>query len=535
MPYAEADGISFFGIGDWMAQYDKPMWQLVGYYRWRYGDYGNNPAYPGTLWYPPPFHTNMALVQILGGERIIPIFIFFAMTDALIVISVYFLLRKIYNFWSASIASFLLIFSLRDYITNLWGQWSTLISFSFIPVILYCYYKYTSHYIEGNRSKIYGIMLVLLMVSQYLLHPVGSFNSIVFIGVYTVLLFIKLRKLPFSLKDAAGMILLFTTLIFILAPFIFFNIFTRSVSTTDSGPKIFQFSNLFHFSIPFEDAGYPPFWFDFTQTIGPWYVVPFLIIGIIFLLIRRKKEDLLILSWLIGLYIFLQFLAYYNAGRYIRNVIEIAHVFYAVIAIGIVYLFSFIKVPYKEYVRYGLIIIFVILIITSTGTAAYQNLRGAYAHPFQRLNPSQYEAAEWIKQNTKMDDEVFDTFSFLISRDLNTVIWLQVIAQRQIRGVKLPWQNNNESGLEDVCNHDATYALMDSSRLVMANAQAEINKMQGWEQKNLNNETLIYNKDNIRIYRLTDVKSNNKIRNNTCNYHGIDTTKFTRLKIFGII
>jgi len=524
MPFGEPDGASFFGIGDWMAQYDKPMWILPHPYMWRYGDEGISPAWPGTLWYPPPYHTNLALIQIIGGERVIPIFLFLAITDSLTVITLFFLLRKLFDFWTAILASFLLIFSMRDIISHIWGQWPTLLSFSFIPLILYMYYKYTQGYLQGNTKKSYTYIMPFILASQYLLHPVGLFNVIVFAFIYTVLLIIRYKKLPFAIKNFCWMGFIFLVLIIVMSPVSFLNVFKRGVT-----PQVGELNikNFFHFSTSVENSGYPPFWFDFAQTIGPWWLVFFILVGIVFLLLRHKDEDLLLLSWLVGLYLFLQFLIAYNNGRYVRNIIETAHIFYPLMALGVVYLFSFFKIfsGIKKYLRFACIIIFVIVIINSTAKAGYNTLSTAYSNPLQRINVYQYTAGEWMKNNLKPDDDVYDAFSSLIFRDINNVMWLQSIAQRQIRGVKLPWQNNTSPGLETLINHDATYVLVDYSRLVIANAGAEATTMQNWEKEFMQNETLVYNKDNIRIYKLRDSWYANRARDKTSNYMGNDTTK----------
>lgn len=535
MPFGEPDGASFFGLGDWMAQYDKPIWILPHPYMWRYGDVAINPAWQGTLWYPPPYHTNLALIQIIGGERIVPIFLFFAITDSLTVITLFFLLRKLFDFWTAVLASFLLIFSMRDIISHIWGQWPTLLSFSFIPLILYLYYKYTNGYLNGNPKKSYNYIMPFLLASQYLLHPVGLFNAVIFAFIYTVLLIVRYKKLPFSIKDFMLISVIFILLIFVMSPYHFMNVFMRGVTPAYGE---LRFSNFFHFSPYVDDSGYPLFWWDFTKTIGPWWLVFFLFVGIIFLLIRRKDQDLLLLSWLLGLYLFLQFLLAYNNGRYTRNVIEIAHIFYPIMVIGVINLFSFFKIPsnIKQYLKIGCIFLFIILIINSTAKAGYDTLKNAYSNPLQRINIYQYEAAEWMQKNLNSDDDVYDVFSSLIYRDLNNIIWFQSIAQRQIRGVKLPWQNNTSPGLEEsIFNHDATHVLVDYSRLVIVNAQAEANKMLDWEKTYMQNETLIYNKNNIRIYRLRDSWYQNRTREFVRNLYGEDTTKFKRKKLFGIL
>ena len=52
------------------------------------------------------------------------------------------------------------------------------------------------------------------------------------------------------------------------------------------------------------------------------------------------------------------------------------------------------------------------------------------------------------------------------------------------------------------CEPKCTHALVDYSDLVALNAQNEIKQLQGWEQTNLINASLIYNKYDIKVYKL---------------------------------
>ena len=72
MPYGEVDAGSHFTIGDYMAGTDKSITTLPYFIDMRYGL--DNKFKPHVLWYAPPYHVNFAIMQIIGGERILPIF-----------------------------------------------------------------------------------------------------------------------------------------------------------------------------------------------------------------------------------------------------------------------------------------------------------------------------------------------------------------------------------------------------------------------------------------------------------------------------
>ena len=96
LPYGEVDAASHFAIADYTAQSDKSITTLPYYLDKRYGK--DNSYKPHSLWYYPPYHVAFAIAQILGGERILPIFLVNAVFSSLIVLSVYFLMRKFFGF-----------------------------------------------------------------------------------------------------------------------------------------------------------------------------------------------------------------------------------------------------------------------------------------------------------------------------------------------------------------------------------------------------------------------------------------------------
>ncbi|MBI2647216.1 hypothetical protein HYW99_01955, partial [Candidatus Woesearchaeota archaeon] len=73
LPYGEFDAISHFELGDYMAYNDKSIVYLPDYIDIRYGL--DNKFKPHTLWYAPTFHSALAVGEILGGERVVPIFL----------------------------------------------------------------------------------------------------------------------------------------------------------------------------------------------------------------------------------------------------------------------------------------------------------------------------------------------------------------------------------------------------------------------------------------------------------------------------
>src|SRR3989338_958524 len=121
IPYGEFDAISHWEIADSFAQMDKTYVYLPPFIDYSYG--GDNNFKPHTLWYHPPFHTDLAMIASFANDRMVPIYLTNAIFASSILISVFFVIRRLFGFLPAILSSFLLTFSLRDIMPYLWGQW----------------------------------------------------------------------------------------------------------------------------------------------------------------------------------------------------------------------------------------------------------------------------------------------------------------------------------------------------------------------------------------------------------------------------
>ena len=119
LPYGEFDAMSHFEVADYMAYNDRSLVYLPPYIDLRYGF--DNEFKPHTLWYPPPFHTSLGIMEVLGGERVIPIFLLNTVMATFIIITLYFVINSLFGFLPAILSSLLIIFSPRDFMPFLWG------------------------------------------------------------------------------------------------------------------------------------------------------------------------------------------------------------------------------------------------------------------------------------------------------------------------------------------------------------------------------------------------------------------------------
>ena len=338
MPYGEFDAISHWELGDYMAQADLPIVTLPAYIDRRYGR--DNAFKPHTLWYHPPYHTNFAVAQVLGGDRIVPIYLLNAMLSSFLVLALYFFMRKMFGFLPALLSSVLAAFSARDIFVFLWGQWPERISYYMIPLVLYAYYKYTDSYLSGQTKQIYIYLTGILLGITIFLHPMGFFYSSTVLVVYSLFLLARKRRIFFNWKH-----LTIATIFFILLLSLF-PYQTGSVVVQFFGKKegidtsANDFSRLFSwFKKPNKDLGVPDFYFSFRQMHGLW-TLPFLLLGIAFALWKRRDKDYVLLAWLIGLYIVLH-MDVIGKGPFVHRTLSASsHIFIPFTVLGAVYISS---------------------------------------------------------------------------------------------------------------------------------------------------------------------------------------------------
>lgn len=500
LPFGDVDASSHFTIGDYIVSYDKSIIKIPYPITFRY--YGQNGMFPAYLWYPPQYWENTAIMQVLGGERILPVFIAVAIFSSLIILSSYFLIRSLFGFWPAFLSSFLLIFSARDYMIYLWGQWPQSLSFAFTPLVLYCFYQYYKHYKENNSKPIYLYVLASFLAAQFFFHPQGLVASAGALIVFSLILMIKNRKMPFSLKHLIVSVILLALIMVLFAPL---NVgeFFGELSTKQGGQeaaKTTQLDKLFMWYHGIKnDPGLPDFYFTYDKTHGSfedgllsWWTLPFLLVGIFVLAYRRQDEDFLMLSWLISFYFLTRLVVFGFGTRDIRMFAYEAHVFYPITAIGLLSLSSLPKQePIKKYLKLGLILLFLILAVSINGKSAYDVLK-SQQYSVGRINNAEYEAAEWIRGNLPEKAGIYDIGTLGYQNFAAKIKWMGVLSQRHfIIG-------NDQINMTD-------YVFIDYTDAISLGNQDYANAIGNFDKK-LQNTTLIYNRNNIKVYQIARIK-----------------------------
>lgn len=486
MPYGEVDAASHYAVADYTKLADRSITTLPYYIDMRYG--GDNKFEQHVLWYPPPFHTGLAIAAVFGGEGYAPIFIANAIFCSLIILSIYFIMRKFFGFEAALVSSLLLIFSMRDIMVFLWGQWPERMGFAYLPLILYCFYKYCTSYLNNKEKRIYIYIMPLLLAVNFFIHPMDFFHSVAALVVLGLFFLLKERRLFFSIKHVFAAIILFLFILSIF-PSQTLNVFIRTQSDEEGGSKG-DFTRLFYWFKPQKDnAGVPQSYFSYKEMIGPYWTIPFILVGVLFLLLRRNRKDLVMLAWLVSLYIMIH-LDVLGKGRVHRSLSGTAHLFYPLIVLGIIYFISLIPVVkgYKSIIKYGVLVVFSILMIFSIGVAANKSLGEAYGG-ISRVNSYQSELMGWlIESDVPKDAQMYHVGAISPTKTR----WMWMAGHRFIATYP-------QHKMED---YNITHVIIDYSDFALIGNQEAVNQVKQWEIENLVNSSLIYDKDYLKVYKL---------------------------------
>ncbi|MFH1317239.1 MAG: DUF6541 family protein [Candidatus Woesearchaeota archaeon] len=489
IPFGQVDASSHFTVADYTSSYDQPITDLPKYIYYRYGL--DNTYKENTLWYHPPYHLNLALIQIFTNSRFLSFYIFIAILCSLVVLINYFIINRWYGFWHAFLSSVLVAFAGRNVLVYLFGQWPERISYFFTPIIIYLFYMYFINYKKKEEKTIYMYLLAILLAINLLLHPMGFFHSIAALAIIYLLLALKEKKI--FIINLKTLILPIITFLIIIAIFPYqtgnvIKSFQGSPSIEGTSGDI---SRLFSwFKKPDNLGGVPEIYFSFADMNGIW-IIPLILIGIIFLVLRRKTQDIFMLGWLISLYIVIH-ADVIGKGPFVHRSLAASNMVFAPLAaIGILAIISFIPLAKqkRQIVKYGLITAFIILAIIYNIIPSISMLNTFYESPLSRLNPFQFEVSQWLTANTDKDDVILDLGTSSLAKQR----WMQYISQRHFNGINI---EELEQGIPN------THVIYDYSDLVLMGDRNTFDQLVSNEQQNFNNSQPIYNKENIRVYRI---------------------------------
>ncbi|MBI2143974.1 hypothetical protein HYU17_02375 [Candidatus Woesearchaeota archaeon] len=522
LPFGEGDSAWHFAIGDSIAHNDKAAFRLPYYIGvWYYGF--NKILGPFAPEYPPPSHANYALMQVLGGERFLPVFIYRAVASFLGVLAVFFVISRLFGVLPGFLAGLGLSFSLREQLTYLFGQQPTLTAVLITPVASYAWYKYLVSFYGagsgdegstgGSGNKVYLFLSFTLLASQFLLHLQGFVASAVFIAVLTALMAVRFRKLPVSKSSLLHLGVAVALFAVVAAPFIAIYAGSADINVPRLG-----FKRLFEWGISpsLVQGSFPPSFVEFSAEY-PNVLLPFLAAGLVLLLLRlllvkNNLKELFMLSWLISAFIVLHLDVFIGIGlnRLARMLVLENYIFYSLIALTAVWLpqalSSFLKIGSRisSAAKYGLAAMLVLLLVSTSGESSYSSLKGAYGS-IDRITPVQAEFAESLNSLVPEGAYVYDPSVKIVGQwRYPKMRWMLAISQRHVGrydGGEIAGEGSFDKSQIYFLFDYSDIALFASSLQYQQQAAAWASQLQQLEQRMFNNTAPLYNGNNIRLYK----------------------------------
>lgn len=520
LPFGEGDSAWHFAIGDHISSSDKAEFRLPYYIGvWYYGF--NKILGPFSPEYPPSNHVNYALMQVFGGERFIPVFIYRAIASFLGVLAVFFMVWRLFGVLPAFIAGLGLSFSLREQLTYLFGQQPTLVAIVITPVTMYAWYKYlasvygssedrTNH--SGGGNAVYLYITFALLASQYLLHFQGFVASAVIMAVFAAAMLVRFRKLPLSKLNVRHILVASLLFVVVAAPFaaIYFgagDVVSRS-----------GFGRLFEWGISPDDVqgSFPASFVEFSAEY-PKILLPFLAVGTLLLLLRlflvkNNLKEIFLLSWLVGMYLAVHLDVFIPTGlnRLARMLVLENYIFFTLIAMSVVWLpqavASFLKLNLRiaAVAKYSLAAILIFALVMTSGRATYTTLSQAYGG-IDRITPVQADFAESYLGKLPENAFIYDPSVKVVGQwRYPKMRWMLGISGRHVARY-----DGGEIAGADFIDKSETYFMFDYSDIALLasnpafqqQASAWASQLQQIEKGMFNNTPPIYDVNNIRLYK----------------------------------
>ena len=506
-PYGDVDSSTHFTLGDYMGQNDRVIYLLPYYINGTtkgvttgYGGLNG-----GKLWYPPQYHITEAISQLFSGARIVPIFLFFAFASSLIAITAYILIRYLYGFLPALISGFFLIFSFRDIMWFLSGQYPQVLSFAISPLVIYAAYRYIESFQEKRPKLVYLLLATILIAVQFFIHPQAIIVSVLPLAIFSLIFMFKERIIFVNSGHIiiALVLILLLTFSFVQFPLGKTSIYTKNLGQAKDPRSSYGMDIFFKWYGSLIPAGFHSEAYWSSANIYNSFLIVFVILGVIYLILRRKNQDLLILSMLLSFYLLMHFsvLAFGRAERLIETE---AHIIYPLMVIGALIalpnLVSLFKVSkeIKLILKYGFAVILVLIFVLTIGINNYKTLKEAYPGN-ARITQPQYDASEWMRANLPAEADVY-----IFRNDFPTVLpifqnnfptfytkkkWIQALSMRH-----MDWNS------QDATN--STHMLLDMSDVYAVYGKQGTDEAQKETETYIGNATLLYDKNYIRVYKV---------------------------------
>jgi len=231
----------------------------------------------------------------------------------------------------------------------------------------------------------------------------------------------------------------------------------------------------------------------------------FLVIGIAILFLRKEQRDIFLLAWLISLYLVLHRDLIGKFTFLHRSLSATAHIFIPIIAIGALSISSLIRMPkmYRFLLKYGIAALIVAFTLMYNMPPAFSKLDNAYNSPLIRLNPAQIEVSEWLKDNIPEDINVSIIGT---PEQLDKKVWWMASYSHRVSHYFegfFTWSSEDEETKQKIASGHllSDYVVFDYSDIALLSDRSFVERWSAFEQQNMVNHTLLYNKDNMKVYK----------------------------------
>ena len=381
---------------------------------------------------PPLLYQLVASFSVLTGlEAYDAFYILIILLICFSAMAVYFVIKQFNSHVAMlSLPLFVFLFAKRFVIDVTWGQWIFISGGFFIIVFFWGMTK-----LELRHSYALLVIFIAALASAHQSEMVFAIGFIIIFiaikslskkfdmseiapshapsfssekeGRFLSMLKNTLRPLGRGVFDIRHALVFLLIIIILIAPF--FSIllgkegkFLRDLSAGSGGTSTAGF---FYWTKTPKEPGVGYSGYYSYRTMNGLWTLPFVLLAISLLLIKRERKELLLLSWLIALFIL--FHESIIGGRAERFMEIESYLLWPLVIIGLLAIPQFFKLPssIKKYIKYSLVVLFLVLVISLNSKIPYEFLKEKAYPGLNRLTPAQYRVAEWLMKNT--DEENF--------------------------------------------------------------------------------------------------------------------------------
>ncbi len=277
-----------------------------------------------------------------------------------------------------------LVFARNNFILITWGHWPAFFGHFFLICIFWAMLRF--------KLKASYVLLGLFMSASFLSHPSEFIFGVLFIGLYLVVDFIRIKKIDVSSVKKV----IFAGVLFFILCFYYFIIWK---STWVANQGVSYYLNLFSIT----SYGNDPFvYLSFFKWL--WVILGIgLIVGVF--LLRKKKNVALLVGFFV---LVISYGNYFGFERHALRTRALWGIYLSVFfGLGVYYVLKFLVKKWRK--EYSIVLGVVFLLIFGGFLGQLSNIipvRDTFTSP-GIMNKYHWDAMVWISENTALDSKVY--------------------------------------------------------------------------------------------------------------------------------